>query len=192
MCNDLPKIPSNDDGTWRRLEVADFVSRFVDDINDVDPRLNRYIKDKSIKNKIPMWVVPFFAMLLPNWKDYEENGIVIPDEIKAKTNEYRSDNNIIGQWIDQKCETMDNVYASDDVTKVAPTEFKELYDNFSEWCVDENGRDKYNIPDMSVVKIALKKWQEKSEWGLNYGKRKNQSGANGYEGNLRFNLSISD
>ena len=191
MCNDLPNIPSNDDGTWRRLEVADFISRFVDDIKDVNPQLNRYIKDKSIKNKIPMWVIPFFALLLPNWRDYDENGIVIPDEVKAKTNEYRSNNDIIGDWISQECEPGDNVVASDNVTKMAPTEFRTLYDKFAEWCTNAMGRQSNNIPDMSVAKTALKKWQEKSDWGLNYGKRKSEAGPNGYEANMRFNLIIS-
>ena len=191
MCNDLPNIPSNDDGTWRRLEVADFVSRFVDDPRDVNPQLNRYIKDKSIKTKIPMWVVPFYSMLLPNWRDYDENSIEIPDEIKAKTSEYRGDNDIIGQWISQECEPIDNISAADGVTKMAPTEFRTLYAGFSEWCVEVLGRDRNNIPDMSGAKTALKKWQEKSEWGLNYGKRKDQAGPNGYEANMLFNLLIS-
>ena len=39
----------------------------------------------------------------------EEFSIEIPDEIKAKTNEYRGDNDIIGQWIEQYCETSDKV-----------------------------------------------------------------------------------
>jgi len=191
MCNDLPNIPSNDDGTWRRLEVVDFVSKFVDSERDVNHELNRYIKDKTIKNKIPMWVIPFFAMLLPMWRDYDENGIDIPDEIKSKTNEYRGDNDIIGQWIEQYCEVADYVISADGITKLAPTEFKPLYDNFSEFCVDVLGRSNNNIPDMSVVKTALKKWQEKSDWGLCYGKRKDQSGPNGYEACMRFNLKIS-
>lgn len=191
MCNDLPHIPSNDDGTWRRLEVVDFVSKFVDSESDVNHDLNRYIKDKTIKNKIPMWVIPFFAMLLPMWRDYDENSIEIPDEIKAKTNEYRGDNDIIGQWIEQYCETADNVVSADGVTKLAPTEFRPLYDNFSEFCGDVLGRQTNNIPDMSVVKTALKKWQEKSDWGLCYGKRKDQSGPNGYEACMRFNLIVS-
>ena len=191
MCNDLPNIPSNDDGTWRRLEVVDFVSKFVDSEKDVNHDLNRYIKDKTIKNKIPMWIIPFFAMLLPMWRDYDENGIEIPDEIKAKTNEYRGDNDIIGQWIEQYCEVADNVISADGVTKLAPTEFRPLYDNFSEFCGDVLGRQSNNIPDMSVVKTALKKWQEKSDWGLCYGKRKDQSGPNGYEACMRFNLVVS-
>lgn len=191
MCNDLPNIPSNDDGTWRRLEVVGFESKFVDSESDVNHELNRYIKDKTIKTKIPMWVIPFFAMLLPMWRDYDENGIEIPDEVKAKTNEYRGDNDIIGSWIEQECETADNVYAADDVTKIAPTEFRTLYDKFAEWCGESLGRQSNNIPDMSVVKTSLKKWQEKSKWGLHYGKRKNQSGPNGYEACMRFNLIIS-
>ena len=191
MCNDLPNIPSNDDGTWRRLEVVDFVSKFVDSERDVNHELNRYIKDKTIKNKIPMWVIPFFAMLLPMWRDYDINSIEIPDEVKAKTNEYRGDNDIIGQWIEQYCEVADNIVSADGITKLAPTEFKPLYDNFSEFCVDVLGRSNNNIPDMSVVKTALKKWQEKSDWGLCYGKRKDQSGPNGYEACMRFNLKIS-
>lgn len=191
MCNDLPHIPSNDDGTWRRLEVLEFRSKFVDSGSDVNHELNRYIKDKTIKNKIPMWVIPFFAMLLPMWRDYDENSIEIPDEIKAKTNEYRGDNDIIGQWIEQYCEVADNVVSADGVTKLAPTEFKPLYDNFSEFCGDVLGRQSNNIPDMSVVKTALKKWQEKSDWGLCYGKRKDQSGPNGYEACMRFNLVVS-
>mgnify|MGYP001216901685 FL=1 len=191
MCNDLPNIPSNDDGTWRRLEVVDFVSKFVDSENDVNHELNRYIKDKTIKNKIPMWVIPFFAMLLPMWRDYDENGIEIPEEIKAKTNEYRGDNDIIGQWIEQQCETKGHDISADGITKVAPTDFKTLYDSFSEFCENVLGRQSNNIPDMSVVKTALKKWQEKSEWGLSYGKRKDQAGPNGYEACMQFNLVIS-
>ena len=191
MCNDLPNIPSNDDGTWRRLEVVDFVSRFVDDESDVNEELHRYQKDKSIKNKIPMWVIPFYAQLLPNWRDYDTNSIKIPAEIKAKTNEYRSDNDIIGQWIEQQCEVGDNIVSANNVTKVAPTEFRKLYDKFAEWCVETLGRQSNNIPDMAFTRTALKKWQEKSAYGLNYGKKKNEAGPNGYEACMRFNLVIT-
>ena len=190
MCNDLPNIPSNDDGTWRRLEVVDFISRFVDSSDEVNEKLHRYQKDKGIKNKIPMWVIPFYAMLLPNWREYDINSITIPAEIKAKTNEYRSDNDIIGQWIEHECEVGDNMKSSDNVTKVAPTEFKTLYDKFTEWAADVLGMQTNNIPDMVSVKTSLKKWQEKSDFGLNYGKKKHEGGPNGYEACMRFNLVI--
>jgi len=190
MCNDLPHIPSNDDGTWRRLEVVDFISRFVDSPDEINESLHRYQKDKGIKNKIPKWVIPFYAMLLPNWREYDMNSITIPAEIKAKTNEYRNDNDIIGQWIGEECEIGNNIKSADNVTKLAPTEFKTLYDKFSEWCTDSLGRQANNIPDMSSVKTSLKKWQEKSDFGLNYGKKKTEGGPNGYEACMRFNLVI--
>ena len=189
MCNDLPHIPSNDDGTWRRLEVVDFIARFVDYQSDVDEDKHRYLKDKSIKNKIPMWVIPFLAIILPHWRDYDQNGIDIPDEVKAKTREYRGNNDLVGQWIDQNCEEAENILATDGVMELAPTDFETLYDNFVEWCQEEEIN---NRPDKKGVKAALKKWQEKSRYGLSYGKKKTESEGmpNGYEKAMKFNLKI--
>ena len=188
MCNDLPNIPSNDDGTWRRLEVVDFISRFVDYENEVDEGKNRYLKDKSIKSKIQKWVIPFYAILLPHWREYDMNSINIPDEVKAKTNEYRNNNDLVGQWIDQNCTEEDNIVSTDGVTEQAPTDFENLYDDFKEWCEGEEIR---NCPDKKSVRNSLKKWQEKSRYGLNYGKKKSEAGSNGYEKSMKFNLVIN-
>ena len=188
MCNDLPNIPSNDDGTWRRLEVVDFIAKFVDYENEVDENKNRYLKDKSIKRKIPMWVIPFYAILLPYWREYDMNSINIPDEVKTKTNEYRNNNDLVGQWIDQNCMEEDNIISTDGITEQAPTDFENLYDDFKEWCEGEEIR---NCPDKKSIRNSLKKWQEKSRYGLSYGKKKSESGANGYEKSMKFNLKIS-
>jgi P4 family phage/plasmid primase-like protien len=185
MCNDLPNIPSNDDGTWRRLEVVDFIARFVDYQNEVDETKHRHLKDKSIKSKIPMWVIPFYALLLPHWREYDENGIDIPDEVKAKTNEYRNNNDLIGQWIRDNCVEADNEISTDGITETAPTDFDTLYDDFKEWCGEEELK---NILDKGSVRNSLKKWQEKSRYGLSYGKNKSEAGANGYEKAMKFNL----
>jgi len=188
MCNDLPNIPSNDDGTWRRLEVIEFVARFVDEMKDVDESLHRHLKDKSIKGKIPMWVIPFYALLLPEWRKYDEEGITIPKEVKAKTSEYRNNNDLVGQWIEGHCKEKGNEEGADGVTEIAPTAFDSLYENFVSWCDEEEIRMR---PDKKGVKEALKKWQEKSEWGLSYDKKKSSViKPNGYESSMKFNLEI--
>tara|TARA_Y100001970_G_C14232159_1_gene859325 strand:+ start:1 stop:984 length:984 start_codon:yes stop_codon:yes gene_type:complete len=189
MCNDLPHIPSNDDGTWRRLEVVDFIARFVDYETDVDEDKHRYLKDKGIKNKIPMWVIPFLAIILPHWREYDQYGIDIPDEVKAKTREYRGNNDLVGQWIDQNCEESDNILATDGIMELAPTDFDTLYDNFVEWCQEEEIT---NRPDKKGVKAALKKWQDKSRYGLSYASKKSEAEGmpNGYEKAMKFNLKV--
>ena len=57
-----------------------------------------------------------------------------------------------------------------------------------EWCEGEEIR---NCPDKKSVRNSLKKWQEKSRYGLNYGKKKSEAGSNGYEKSMKFNLVIN-
>ena len=184
MCNDLPNIPSNDDGTWRRLEAVPFVSRFVSE-DDVDIKLNRYPIDKQLKQKLPYWIVPLMLILLQEWKEYDTKGIVVPMEVKDRTSEYRNSNDIIGQWITDNCMECDNIVEG--VNEYAPTDFDNLYAEFVEWCDDQEEK---NRPDKKKVKEALKKWQSKSKYGLSISKKKSDNLPNGSEAKPRFNLKV--
>ena len=116
---------------------------------------------------------------------------VMETDMISKQTEYSpNDKNIIEKWLEQCCENADNVLAEDGKTLRAPTSFRLLYDNFSEWCCDILCFQSNQIPDMHIVKKELKKWQEKSQYGLNYGKRKDKEGVNGYEAHMLFNLKI--
>ena len=188
MCNDLPNIPSNDDGTWRRIEAVDFIARFVDKKEDMSIEHHRYLKDKSIKLKIPMWVIPFYSLLLPQWRIYDKEGIDVPDEVGAKTNSYRNENDIIGQWITEQCEIAENEISADGVSESAPTELNYLYSEFKDWCEDEDYT-KEVIPNKNKFKDSIKKWQSKSRFGLKIGK-KGEKCPNGCDANLKFNLKV--
>ena len=185
MCNQLPNIPSNDDGTWRRLRAVPFVSRFVKE-DDVDIKLNRYPIDKQLKKKLPYWIVPFMCMLFEEWREYDKNGIHIPEAVTDKTREYRNSNDVIGKWINECCMPSDNIKQG--VNEYAPTEFDNLYAEFSEWC-SNNEEDK---PSKKIVKEALKTWQSKSKYGLSISKKKSDNLPNGSESKPRFNLIITD
>ena len=61
-CNDLPSVTSCDGGTWRRIRVVEFKSRFCD--NPV--KQNEFKIDPTIKTKIKMWR-PYFMSILIHW-----------------------------------------------------------------------------------------------------------------------------
>ena len=186
MCNDLPKIPSNDDGTWRRIEAVPFISRFVSE-EKVDESQNKFMRDKQLKEKLDMWVVPFIAILLREWRLYDSEGIIIPEMVKDKTNDYRNENNIIGRWIREQCTAIKSVAGVDGI-EYAPTSLQTLFDAFKEWFEEEELEIKQ--PDKKTFKTELFKWQEGSEWGLSVGQSK--KGPNGTKNTPLFNLEVND
>ena len=185
MCNDLPNIPSNDDGTWRRLEVVDFISRFIDDESKVDVSKNVYKRDKCLRSKLQAWPQVFLCILLEEWLLYDKEGIKVPSEVSDKTKAYRNDNDIVGQWIDQACEEGDNVQLKNGI-EMAPTSFADLFFDYSAWCKEQG----YKPPDKKKTKDELLKWQEKSKYGLSIGKKKSENLPNGSERAPSFNLII--
>ena len=53
-CNDLPQLPVDDDGTWRRLEAVPFESKFVTHPNQNNP--NEFIRDEQLSIKMKTWI----------------------------------------------------------------------------------------------------------------------------------------
>jgi len=187
MCNDLPNIPSNDDGTWRRLEVVDFISKFVgeDDYDKLDDNRHIYKRDKEMRNKLPAWKLIFLGMLLEDWMKYDKEGITVPSQVNSKTKSYRNENDNVGRWIAESCEIVPNV-SENDVEK-APTSFEDLYEDFEEWCKENGCKSQKN-----KVKEDLLKWQEKSKYGLSLGKTMKDGCSNGTKRKPLFNLVVLD
>ena len=76
-CNDLPTVSSIDGGTWRRIRVVEFKSRFCD--NPV--KENEFKIDPTIKYKIKSWR-PYFMSILIHWYNkFLEEGINEPEEV---------------------------------------------------------------------------------------------------------------
>ena len=71
------------------------------------------------------------------------------------------------------------------------TEMNDLYDNYREWVEAVREVGSVLIYDKKEFKQALMIWQEKSKFGLEYGKRKKDAGKNGYGVKMRFNLTMS-
>ena len=86
--NHLFDITSSDDGTWRRIRVCDFISKFVDDPSS-DPEDYEFQVDRNIDKKFKEWVPIFTAMLVK--KLFETDGMVADcPEVMASSQNYKA------------------------------------------------------------------------------------------------------
>lgn len=92
-CNRKPPINSMDGGTWRRIRVIDFPSKFLapDDPN-IDPSRHMYVRDDMMEEKLKMWRVPLLSLLVHYYENYYcPHGIrKVPDSVKVASDDYKS------------------------------------------------------------------------------------------------------
>tara|TARA_Y100000389_G_scaffold201263_2_gene243520 strand:- start:289 stop:2997 length:2709 start_codon:yes stop_codon:yes gene_type:complete len=134
--NNLFEIKSQEDGTWRRIRLCEFMSKF----NENPEPNNKYefIVDKKIKNKFIEWA-PIFTSMLVN-KAFEIDGIVKDcDIVMNKSNQYRQDQDFVSQFCIERV-------VEDEDGKIKPTA---LWSEFSQWYGSNFGtKDKPKAKDL--------------------------------------------
>ena len=105
--NTLFKIVSNDDGTWRRIRIVEFMSKFVAEIAANSETPYEYLQDPLLKDeKLPAWA-PIFASMLINIA-FESQGIVKDcDLVMSASKKYRQGQDHISGFVNEmvgKCE----------------------------------------------------------------------------------------
>ena len=129
--NNLFDIESNDDGTWRRIRKVDFLSKFIDEGEDhTDDTQYIYTKDKSLKDKLPLFA-PIFASMLVK-RAFETDGIVGDSKtVMESSSKYR------------KCQDNISKFVSEFVEKTGVSTDKikknELTQQFKFWFEQEQG-----------------------------------------------------
>lgn len=96
VCNKLPHIPANDMGTWRRLRVSPWESKFIDD----EPKLkNEFKKDKKLQEQLTKWKQAFVWLLLNKYyPDYKNNGLEEPAKVTQFTDNYKQAQDIFSGY----------------------------------------------------------------------------------------------
>ena len=163
-CNDLPTVTSTDGGTWRRIRVIDFNSRFCE--NPKKP--NEFLIDPKIKEKINIWKPYFMSILVHYYNLFKKEGMTEPDEVKNATNKYKTDNDKFNEFFDVcLVENEKNVET-----------FKDIYSNLTCWWSENYSNVK--MPDTRELKRALK-----TKYGME--KEKIMDGMTRYGFNVEFN-----
>ena len=103
-CNQLPKVPADDGGTWRRIRVVKFTSRFTENPDPDNP--NEFPLDPMLGEKLHKWRHAFFWMLTEYYKRYRKNGLVDPESVKLSTREYQMNNDIYADFVSNHIESV--------------------------------------------------------------------------------------
>tara|TARA_B100000963_G_C22638067_1_gene678679 strand:- start:3671 stop:6487 length:2817 start_codon:yes stop_codon:yes gene_type:complete len=159
--NTLFDIKSQDDGTWRRLRLVDFVAKFTNNPNTLENPTNnsdfpldnypyQFQVDTSIDEKFEYWA-PVFTYLLVEIVMKTKGKVNDCPEVLEKTDEYRKDKDIFNEFRSENIVFQEN----SNVTKT------NLRETFSTWY-----EDKYDRKSMPTGK-ELYAWFDKK-----YGKAK--------------------
>lgn len=92
--NHLPNITETDEGTWRRIDLIPFDLKLS--AEECDPDLESKLRAEA--PGILRWMVEGFA----KWRRF---GLKPPARVQNASVGYRNSSDVIGQWIDEQCET---------------------------------------------------------------------------------------
>jgi putative DNA primase/helicase len=115
--NHKPRISDDSEGFWRRVRLIPFQAQFIGD--QADPDLLDTLKAET--SGVLGWAVQ--GCLL-----WQELGLKVPECVVEATREYREEQDVIGQFIEECCVISENAQAR----------AGELWTTFKEW-TSENG-----------------------------------------------------
>ena len=125
-CNDKPAINTTDGGTWRRLMVINFTSKFVD--KPTEPY--HYPIDETIQHAVNSvdWATPFLSYIIQTLKDGKGfHKLQPPSKVMEYTSDYRNDNDGIAKFITERLEVFES---GDEVHSVSKETLRSV---FKQW-----------------------------------------------------------
>ena len=129
--NTLLDVPSNDDGTWRRIRVCEFLAKFKEKENiDDDPEEPyQFEVDKKLDAKFPQWKEVFMSMLIERVK-ITQGTVDDCETVLAKSGEYRNSQDYLDGYVKERIEKSDE-------TKFVI--WSELQEDFKDWYISLYG-----------------------------------------------------
>lgn len=113
LVNIKPSFDGQDEGLWRRIMLVPFEASFTGDKCDRNLDDKLYAELPGILNRLVM-----------GYQDWAKQGLNPPEEVTAASNAYRAESDILGQFLNERCENDANSYLRS----------SELHSRFTEWC----------------------------------------------------------
>ena len=145
-CNELPEVQSDDGGTWRRIRVINFTSKFVEKPN---PAIKtEFPIDIDLSEKFELWADQFVSMLIQHHKNFDPKKMTEPVEVRIATEGYKKNNDLIGQYV---AETLRR-----DDTYTKRTMLNPVYNAFRQWIQQFQQKGK-RLPDRNQFRAYVEK-----------------------------------
>ena len=114
--NHKPVIKGTENAIWRRIHLVPF-----------DITIPEKERDKHLLEKLEKEFPGILTWAVSGCRDWQKNGLEIPDGIKSATDQYRGEMDVLEDFIKERC--------------ILGQEFsvlsKEIYDAYLQWC-EEN------------------------------------------------------
>lgn len=122
-CNQLPSVPSIDGGTWRRLRVTNFGSKFVEKPH----KTNEFLIDPTLKDKIKDWAPLFISYLIHLYiTEYKKVPFISePNAVKISTESYKMENDHYTEYFINRI-----IFTGDKKDTIG---MKAVYEDFKSW-----------------------------------------------------------
>jgi P4 family phage/plasmid primase-like protien len=141
MCNRLPPITSMDNGTWRRIRVIPFESRFEEEGHPdlVAKKPNFFPRDNSLDEKLMAWREPFLSYLVHLYEtEYIPNGLQPePAIIKQESEKYKADHDAFAKFRSERIRESKDGYTEVIGEKVT---LKEMMKAYNKWQLTSNSK----------------------------------------------------
>lgn len=133
LTNNLPSISGTDEAIWRRIHVVNFPVTI--------PIAER---DGRLIDRLSAELPGILNWGLAGYRAWSDAGLRPPQSVAKATERYRTDNDTVGQFVSNCCETADN----------SRTLTKTLYDAYVAWC-GQSGIRRFIVPMAASAKAAL-------------------------------------
>jgi P4 family phage/plasmid primase-like protien len=143
--NVLPQVSANDNGTWRRIRVTEFISRFMEPKDMKPGKKYQFPIDYDLSTKLQMWPEAFMYILIQNYHNFVKNGLKEPHEVMKNTEAYKEESDCMLQFVNECL-----VEKAEEKLKVC-----EVYNHFKDWYKNSGNSNK--IPNKKDFKGNLSK-----------------------------------
>ena len=124
--NRMPHADPDDAAFFERIFIVPFTQRFVVNPDPHDP--NEHPRDTRLDFTLRGESSGILAWLARGCLEWQSVGLNVPDSIRNATEVYREGEDLVKQFIDEKCVTNPS----------AQVKAGELYDAYQKWCMAGN------------------------------------------------------